>query len=600
MQSDTSAPPQGGGPTPVETSNVTAGTGEAPGAASRTNPCVESAAQRERTSLSRLDLPPGGVPGAGEAPGLAHATPGATPDGEAAHGFGDRSTFTSREWGAWASPAGGGTFASPTQDRMDTDNLRGAPLGGVPAVGGSSSTAMGTVPLAAFRQMLTEVVSPISARLEKVEGSISRSGRRTRRRPHGYSQTSSSSEASDVDPERRGARRLSASTHRRVARVLSPGRNGEPERVIPLKIIPDDDTFKGILDCESYALANKSVRYDEEMAHGLGRKRKEISLTFGRDALWDGTPPLGVFEFLNRFRKASDDNDLSEGRAMYLLPEFTKGELKKELLSLIPSKAGGRAGEVTSYLELVNWLLRSYADEEIISSQVAAFNNVAQEEDETETAFYRRVRDANALCGYIHTASQLKGRFMQGVWWEVRTDVREFNTPDTPIEALVRYAQRKGDICRRRNEELRAQWSADAAERRARRNASKGIAAGVATTPSGSSVPSLYGGKAKVGTDSGRERLNRYPCLACNSHEHFTRHCPDLSVETRAKFEKARKERARIEGRTPRGTAGTAQPVAVVTEGGPSGAPKGGPGPQGNIEESEDSSSEDTPSSKND
>lgn len=235
----------------METSNVTAGTGEVPGGASRINPGVESAAERERTSVSRLDLPPGGVPGAGEAPGLALATPGATPDGEAAHGFGDRSTFTSREWRAWASPTGGGTFASPTQNRMATDNFRGSPLGGVPAVGGWSSTVMMTAPLAAFRQMLTEVVSPISARLEKVEGSISRSGRRTRRQPHGYSQISSSSEASGVDPERRGARRSRASTHRRVARVLFPGRNGEPERVIPLKIIPDDDTIKGILDCES-------------------------------------------------------------------------------------------------------------------------------------------------------------------------------------------------------------------------------------------------------------------------------------------------------------------------------------------------------------
>jgi len=65
------------------------------------------------------------------------------------------------------------------------------------------------------------------------------------------------------------------------------------------------------------------------MAHGLGRRRKDVSATFGRNAKWDGTPALGVFEFLNRVVKAGNDTDVSEGRAIYLLPEFTKGDLKR-------------------------------------------------------------------------------------------------------------------------------------------------------------------------------------------------------------------------------------------------------------------------------
>lgn len=43
------------------------------------------------------------------------------------------------------------------------------------------------------------------------------------------------------------------------------------------------------------------------------RKRKEIPLTFRRDDLWNGTLSLGVLEFLNRFRYASNDKDPSEG-----------------------------------------------------------------------------------------------------------------------------------------------------------------------------------------------------------------------------------------------------------------------------------------------
>jgi len=78
-------------------------------------------------------------------------------------------------------------------------------------------------------------------------------------------------------------------------------------------------------------LANTDVRYDRTMAHGLGRLRKNVSATFGREAEWDGTPALGLFEFLNSFEKAGNYKDVSEGRAFYLLPEFTKGDLKPEL-----------------------------------------------------------------------------------------------------------------------------------------------------------------------------------------------------------------------------------------------------------------------------
>jgi len=94
------------------------------------------------------------------------------------------------------------------------------------------------------------------------------------------------------------------------------------------------------------------------MAHGLGRLRKDVSATFGRDAKWDVTLALGVFSFRNRFVTAGNDIDMSEGRALYLLPEFTKDDLKRELYTIVPSLQGGRSGDVSSYMELVNWLLR--------------------------------------------------------------------------------------------------------------------------------------------------------------------------------------------------------------------------------------------------
>ena len=40
-----------------------------------------------------------------------------------------------------------------------------------------------------------------------------------------------------------------------------------------------------------------------------------------------------------------------------------KGDLKRELYTFMPSLQGGWSEEVTSYMELVNWLLHEYADE---------------------------------------------------------------------------------------------------------------------------------------------------------------------------------------------------------------------------------------------
>jgi len=56
------------------------------------------------------------------------------------------------------------------------------------------------------------------------------------------------------------------------------------------------------------------------MARGLRRLRKDVSATFGRDADWDGTPELGVFQFLNLIMRTGNGDDVSEGRALYLLP----------------------------------------------------------------------------------------------------------------------------------------------------------------------------------------------------------------------------------------------------------------------------------------
>ena len=226
-------------------------------------------------------------------------------------------------------------------------------------------------------------ISPLNAGPSFLETALGAS-RRSRRRRLRMSSSSSDEEYSGGDGGRHVPRRA-------VARALVLKLEGNLHRRLREKIIPADDRYTGFLGCVSYALANTDVRYDRTMAHGLGRLRKDVSATFGRDAEWDGTPALGVFEFLNLIVKAGNDNDVSEGRALYLFPELTKGDIRRESYTVIPSLQDRRSGEVSSYMELVNWLLHKYADEQSLSDQDALFYGATQGDGEAENDFYMRL-----------------------------------------------------------------------------------------------------------------------------------------------------------------------------------------------------------------
>jgi len=289
-------------------------------------------------------------------------------------------------------PLGGGGQEVPPQEQGQYDGrARRARPAGLPhtppqvsGVGVPQGALEGDAFSAALRDSQDAFISPLHERLSFLETAF-RASRRSRRRRRHLSSSSLDGEYSGGDGGRHVLRRA-------VARALGRELEGASHRGLPEKIIPADDRYAAILDFVSYSLANTDVRYDQTMAYGLGHLRKDVLATFGREAEWDGTPAFGVFEFLNRFVKAGNDNDVSEGRALCLLPEFTEGDLKRELYTIMPSLQGGRSGEVSSYMELVNWLLRKYADEQSLSDQAALSHGASQEDGETENYFYVRLR----------------------------------------------------------------------------------------------------------------------------------------------------------------------------------------------------------------
>ncbi|GAB0496028.1 hypothetical protein MMPV_007338 [Pyropia vietnamensis] len=124
-------------------------------------------------------------------------------------------------------------------------------------------------------------------------------------------------------------------------------------------------------------------------------------------------------------------------------------------MAIMPSRHGGNPGEVTCYLQLINWLLRLHADEETLALQVEEFSKATQQASEDERAFATRLRHLNVLCGFIHSEAMLKSRFVEGCHKAVRSTVRERNTPSLTLAELARIAQTKGDEYRWLREEQR-------------------------------------------------------------------------------------------------------------------------------------------------
>jgi len=67
-----------------------------------------------------------------------------------------------------------------------------------------------------------------------------------------------------------------------------------------------------------------------------------------------------------------------------VLQDFTLEPLRTEIMGVMPARRGGNPGEVSSYLELVNGIIRMHADESTVAGLVEQFHQARQEENEDD------------------------------------------------------------------------------------------------------------------------------------------------------------------------------------------------------------------------
>ncbi|GAB0495567.1 hypothetical protein MMPV_006869 [Pyropia vietnamensis] len=205
-----------------------------------------------------------------------------------------------------------------------------------------------------------------------------------------------------------------------------------------------DDRFAAVLSYETYRLRNKKAKYGSAEARKMGRKTRDMKHSFAGYPPFRGKEPLRIFAWLRKFVKACNDNDVTEGMALYAAPHFMTGDAEVRYTRVLPDSAGTASGaKVDSYPEAVNWLLLTYAEPHTLALAQDTFSRAIKEPDEPVEAFASRLRALSELCGNIHSEGTMKQQLIQGPPEYVRTDAFVFNTPSATYQQLATYTAGK-------------------------------------------------------------------------------------------------------------------------------------------------------------
>jgi len=141
----------------------------------------------------------------------------------------------------------------------------------------------------------------------------------------------------------------------------------------------------------------------------MGRKAKNMKVFFGGTPMFNGKEPFKVFSWLRKFVKACNDNDVSEGKGLYLIPNFLAGDAEARFTRNLPgSHIAGPQRSLGSFPAEVDWLLSTYAEPHTLGLALDKFSRAAPADNEGVDGFAIRLRSLADLCDNIHSAGTMK------------------------------------------------------------------------------------------------------------------------------------------------------------------------------------------------
>lgn len=216
---------------------------------------------------------------------------------------------------------------------------------------------------------------------------------------------------------------------------------------------PLNELFRKAVSYKTYRLKNRDgqVNMDTVRIDKLHRKLKVQMGSF----TFDGSDPISVLGFLERFKTACNHNHVHEDAAIWLFQFFLEGQAQAMLQSrLVGSSMAIDAKHrelLTSYPQVVNFLIRNYATDEVIAEAYNEVINCKQAATMTELRYSQLLWDKALRCGTVFSDLRLKSLFADGVSEVIRAQVRNHLASHTSLDyhALVRYAQAIGESHRK-------------------------------------------------------------------------------------------------------------------------------------------------------
>jgi len=176
----------------------------------------------------------------------------------------------------------------------------------------------------------------------------------------------------------------------------------------------------------------------------MGRTAKNMTFSFGGTPLFNKKEPLKVISWLRKFFKAGDDNDVSEGMGLYLIPNFLAGDAEARFTRNVPgSDIGGGHRALGYFPAALNWLLSTYAEPHALGLAQDKFSRATLVDNEGADAFATRRRSLAELCGSIHSEGTMKPQLIHGPPEYFWTDAFVYITVQRSYQQLSTHVARK-------------------------------------------------------------------------------------------------------------------------------------------------------------
>lgn len=144
----------------------------------------------------------------------------------------------------------------------------------------------------------------------------------------------------------------------------------------------------------------------------------------------------------------AENLDMTESQAFCVLPSFLDSPAKYHYSAAVALSGSGSG--VWNWPSAVNWLLRTYASDELLNQALNALRRATQKSNEDEGVFLQRINLLHARCGYPLPAAEFMALFVDGLDNRNRPLLHRYRTQNRNADLIdiVEVARAEGQTMR--------------------------------------------------------------------------------------------------------------------------------------------------------